>query len=161
MKREYNYDLRDSESVSIVNNIVEKMDNVNVATNSLSKPLSEAQTKEQTIVNPFKASETVVKELKQLLDKIECISNTFHSSLAIIANHRTNQISAVILNNALFDFKPFYHYSNPMNSDIDSYCYCNSCAQSFMERILSTPATEACCERFFRTTSQQTRSWMS
>ena len=64
MKREYNYDLRDSESVSIVNNKVEKMDNVNVATNSLSKPLSEAQTKEQTIVIPFKASETVVKKLK-------------------------------------------------------------------------------------------------
>ena len=70
-----------------------------------------------------------------------------------MANHRVKQMNTVILNNALFDFKPFYTItvtitfiisSNRRNTDNDCYCYCNSCTQSFMEKIISTPATEVC-----------------
>ena len=165
-KRDHNHDLRKSKSVlesaSIVQNKIEKMETLNVATHTyklyyLSKPLSEAEIQKQDIINPFKASEVVVKELKQLIEIIEKISNSFRSSLEKMANHKVSQKNTVILNNALFDFKPFYQYSNPRNSDNDCHCYCNSCTQSFMEKIISTPATEACCERFFRITSQQTR----
>ena len=111
--------------------------------------------KEQLIKNPFQMSLQTMNEMDELINGIQQFAGVFMTSLQTVIRNKSEKKQEIVLLDDLFDFRRFYHFSNPYCSEIN--CFSNTCTQEFLEKYLSIPASEAVCERFFRRTSQVVR----
>lgn len=137
---------------------VRKIDQNNdyaIDTNTVNPYSSKPIVQEDIIEQPFKAVTNIMNDMDELIDGVQLFSEIFSNALKNRMKTKSVRKKDKDNNNedepGLFDFSRFYYFSNPSFDQIN--CYSNTCTQEFLEVIISTPASEAVCERVFRKTS--------